>query len=41
MPNAQFSAISCREQVIFDEMMMMSTLFLTNMLSWIFIVLAY
>jgi len=25
----------------FDEMIMMSTLYLTNMISWIFIVLAY
>ena len=34
-----FSAISWREQV--DEMVMMSSLYLTNKLRWIFIVLAY
>jgi hypothetical protein len=28
------------EQVAFDEMIMMSSLYYTNMLSWIFIVLA-
>ena len=40
---SNFSAISWREQVIhFDEMlMMMSALFQTNMLSWIFIVLDF
>jgi hypothetical protein len=26
-PNEQFSAISCREQVTFDEMIMISTLY--------------
>ena len=35
------SAISCQEQVTFDEMMMMSTLYQTITLSWIFIVLTY
>jgi hypothetical protein len=39
--NAICSAISQREQVTFNEMMVMSTLFLTNTLSWIFIVLAH
>jgi hypothetical protein len=39
---SNFSAISWREQVIFDEMMMMmSALYLTNSLSCIFIVLAH
>ena len=39
---SHFSAISLREQVIFDEMMilMMSTSYSTNTLSWIFILLA-
>jgi hypothetical protein len=35
------SAISWREQVTFDEMMMMSALYYINMLSWLFIELAH
>jgi len=31
-----FSAILWQEQVTFDEMIMMSTLYYTNILSWIF-----
>ena len=38
---SNFSAISWREQVIFNEMMMMFALFKINTLSWIFIVLAH
>jgi len=32
-------AISWQEKVIFNEMMLMSALYKTNMLNWIFIVL--
>ena len=35
------SAISWREQVIFNAMMMMSALYLTNTLHWFFVVLAH
>ena len=35
-----FSAISWREQVTFDEMKIKPTLYKTNTLSWIFVVLA-
>ena len=38
---SHLSAISGREQVTFDEMMMISALYQTNMLSWIFIVLSH
>jgi len=42
MPMSMFSAISWREQVNFnEEMMMMSTLYYNNKLSWILIVLAH
>jgi len=34
--NGDISGISWREQVTFDEMMMISTLYKTNTLSWIF-----
>jgi hypothetical protein len=34
-----FSAISWREQVIFNEIMMMSVFYYINTLSWIFILL--
>ena len=37
---SNFLAILCREQFRFIEMMMKSTLYLTNTLSWILIVLA-
>jgi len=40
-PTQQFSAISWREQVTFNEIMMRSALFNTNTLSWIFIMLAH
>jgi hypothetical protein len=36
MPNEQFFALSLREQITLDEMMIK-----TNNLSWIFIVLAH
>ena len=36
MQNGDISGISWREQVTFDEMMMISTLYKTNTLSWIF-----
>jgi len=36
-----FSAISWREQVTFNVMMMMSALYTINMLNWIFILLAH
>jgi len=38
---SNISAILWLEQVTFDEMMMMSALYLTCTLIWIFIVLAY
>jgi len=37
---SNFSAISWREQVTFDGMIMMSALYKTNTFKWIFIVLA-
>ena len=41
MPTQQFfSYIMVKNKLIFNEMMMRSTLYLTNTLSWIFIVLA-
>jgi len=40
-PNKQFSAISWREQVKYDEMIMLSALYWTKTLSWNFIVLAH
>ena len=41
MSDQQFSAISWQELVTFDEMIVMSTLYYTNTLSLIFIVLAH
>ena len=41
MPNEQCSAISWWEHIIFHEIMMMSALYQTNVISWIFIVLAH
>jgi len=38
---SNFSVISRREQVTFDEMTRMSALYKTNSLSWIFIVLSH
>ena len=38
---SNFSVISWREQVTFIEMMIMSTLYKTNMLNWMFTVLAH
>ena len=38
---SSFSATSLREQVTFDEMIMMCAFYKTNTLSWIFIVLAH
>jgi hypothetical protein len=35
-----FQQYRCKNKLHFDEMMMMSALYYTNMLSWIFIVLA-
>jgi hypothetical protein len=37
---SNFSAVSWREYITLDEMMMMSALYKTNTFSWIFIVLA-
>jgi hypothetical protein len=39
--SAIFQLYHGENKLIFSEMMMMSALFYTNMLSWIFIVLAY
>ena len=41
LPYPRYATVSWQVQVIFDEMMMKPTLYLTNTLSWIFIVLAY
>jgi hypothetical protein len=38
---SNFSAVSWQEQITFVETMLMSALYYTNMLSWIFIVLAH
>ena len=38
---SNYSAISWQEQTTFDENMMMSALFWTNMLGWILLVLAH